>query len=298
MKYKVLTEEQKQHFIDKGHIVISQAFPRDLAVEWREFAFRRLGYDADDPSTWKQERVHMPSMNSVSIQSVSPYTYDAICDLLGGQDRLSNPNLHWRDGFIINFSVGADREWQPPSSSVDGWHKDGDFFRHFLDSPEQGLLTIVIWSDIHSRSGGTFLACDSVKHIAKYLLENPQGLLPHEAGFGQFIHNCQDFIEITGQAGDVILIHPFVLHAGSQNPSGRARFIANPPVALKEPMNFNRKVAEAFSPVELAVLEGLEVDQLDFKPTSPHQRIVPERVKREQKILEEQKARLALHNQE
>ena len=56
MKYKVLTEEQKQHFIDKGHIVISQAFPRDLAVEWREFAFRRLGYDADDPSTWaKQE---------------------------------------------------------------------------------------------------------------------------------------------------------------------------------------------------------------------------------------------------
>ncbi|SVC62737.1 uncharacterized protein METZ01_LOCUS315591, partial [marine metagenome] len=158
MECKVLTEEQKQHFIDKGHIVISQAFPRDLAVEWREFAFRRLGYDPDDLSTWKQERVHMPSMNSVSIQSVSPYTYDAICDLLGGQDRLSNPNLHWRDGFIINFSVGADREWQPPSSSVDGWHKDGDFFRHFLDSPEQGLLTIVIWSDIHPRSGGTFVA--------------------------------------------------------------------------------------------------------------------------------------------
>jgi len=91
----------------------------------------------------------------------------------------------------------------------------------------------------------------------------------------------------------VILIHPFVLHAGSQNPSGRARFIANPPVALKEPMNFNRKVADAFSPVELAVLEGLEVDRLDFKPTSPRQRIVPERVKHEQKILEEQKARLA-----
>jgi len=58
-------------------------------------------------------------------------------------------------------------------------------------------------------------------------------------------------------------------------------------------MNFNRKVADAFSPVELAVLEGLEVDRLDFKPTSPRQRIVPERVKHEQKILEEQKARLA-----
>ena len=49
MECKVLTE--KQHFIDKVHIVISQASPRDLAVEWREFAFRRLGSDPDDPST-------------------------------------------------------------------------------------------------------------------------------------------------------------------------------------------------------------------------------------------------------
>jgi hypothetical protein len=42
------------------------------------------------------------------------------------------------------------------------WHKDGDFFRHFLDSPEQGLLTIVLWSDIEERGGGTFIAPDSV----------------------------------------------------------------------------------------------------------------------------------------
>ena len=292
MKFKVLTEEQKWHFIDKGHIVIRQAFSRGLAAEWREFAFKRLGYDPDDPLTWEQERVHMPSMNSVSIQSVSPYTYDVICDLLGGQDRLSNPNLHWRDGFIIKFSVGFDEEWQPQSSNVEGWQKDVDFFRHFLDSPEQGLLTIVVWSDIYPQSGGTFVACDSVKYIARYLLENPQGFLPHEAGFAQFIHECKDFMEITGQAGDVILIHPFVLHAGSRNPSGRARFIANPPVALKEPMNFNRKVVDEFSPVELAVLEGLGVDRLDFRPASPRQRIVPERVKHEQEILEEQKTRL------
>ena len=82
MGCKVLTKEQTQHFIDKGHIVISQAFPKDLAAEWREFAFKRLGYNPDDSSTWQEERIHMPSINSVPIQSVSPYTYDVICDLL------------------------------------------------------------------------------------------------------------------------------------------------------------------------------------------------------------------------
>ena len=57
----------------------------------------------------------------------------------------------WSDGFIINFGLGADQPWQPPSPEVSGWHKDGDFFRHFLDSPEQGLLTIVVWSDIYPK---------------------------------------------------------------------------------------------------------------------------------------------------
>ena len=190
-----------------------------------------------------------------------------------------------RDGataFIINFGLGADAPWQPPSPDVGGWHKDGDFFRHFLDSPEQGLLTIVVWSDIYPKSGGTFVACDSVQHVAQRLYMNIQkGLLP--GGFGQLIDKCEDFVEITGEAGDVVLLHPFILHAASQNPSGRARFITNPPVGLREPMNFNRENPDDFSPVELGVLHGLGKDRVDFKPAAPRERLVPERVKRQQK---------------
>lgn len=99
-------------------------------------------------------------------------------------------------------------------------------------------------------------------------------------------------MEITGNAGDVVLLHPFVLHSASQNPSGRARFITNPPVALKKPMNFNRNNPDDFSPVELAVLRGVGKERLDFKPTAPRERLVPERVKRQKKMLEEQKKRL------
>ena len=61
-----------------------------------------------------------------------------------------------------------------PRGSV-GWHKDGDFFRHFLDSPEQGLLTFVLWSDIEPRGGGTFVAADSVPVVARTLAAAPGG---------------------------------------------------------------------------------------------------------------------------
>ncbi len=295
--YRTLTQEDVNHFIEKGHIILKDCFPRELAEQWRGFAFKRLGYDPNDPKTWLEPRIHLPSMNRVLIEEVAPRAWDAICDLLGGEDRIINlwandAKPGWSDGFIINFALGADTPWQPPSSEVGGWHKDGDFFRHFLDSPEQGLLTIVVWSDIYPKSGGTFVACDSVQHVAQRLYEHPEGLLP--SGFGGLIDKCQDFVEITGNAGDVVLLHPFILHAASQNPSGRARFITNPPVGLKEPMNFNRKNPDDFSPVELGVLHGLGKERLDFKPTAPRERLVPERVKRQQKMLEEQKKRLEM----
>jgi len=197
---------------------------------------------------------------------------------------------------IVNLRKGADQPWQPPSASVGGWHKDGDFFRHFLDSPEQGLLTIVIWSDIEPQGGGTFAAGDSVAPVARLLAAHPEGVLPSGApgaSFGSLINQCQDFVELTGKIGDVVLIHPFLLHASSQNHSGKARFITNPPISLKEPMQFDRADPADFSPVERAVLLGLDVDCLDFQPAAPRERIVSEGMKRKQKMLEEEQARLA-----
>lgn len=291
--YKTLTESDVTHFVERGHIVLRNCFPRELAEEWTDFAYKRLGYAPNDPTTWAVPRIHLPSMNRAPIQEIAPRAWEAICDLLGGEDRLANSAPSWGDGFIINFALGAAEAWQPPEARRIGWHKDGDFFRHFLDSPEQGLLTIVVWSDIYPKSGGTFVACDSVQHVAQHLYAHPEGLLPGD-GFGTLVGKCKDFVEITGNAGDVVLLHPFILHAASQNPSGRARFITNPPVALKEPMNFNRDTPDDFSPVELAVLRGLGKDRLDFKPTGPRERLVPERVKRQKEMLEAQKKRLAM----
>ncbi len=293
-EFPPLSEEQVAHFLKHGHLVIHDCFPRAFAEDWTANAFRRLEYDPGDPSTWQQEVVHMPSAQRVPMPEIAPKAWQAACALLGGEERVSP--CAWGDSMIVNLRKGADQPWQPPSASVGGWHKDGDFFRHFLDSPEQGLLTIVIWSDIEPQGGGTFAAGDSVAPVARLLAAHPEGVLPSGApgaSFGSLINQCQDFVELTGKIGDVVLIHPFLLHASSQNHSGKARFITNPPISLKEPMQFDRADPADFSPVERAVLLGLDVDCLDFQPAAPRERIVSEGMKRKQKMLEEEQARLA-----
>jgi hypothetical protein len=291
-RYEFLTEEQVEEFLTRGFVVIKGAFSRAQAHEWAAQTFTRLGYDPNDKSTWEQSRIHMPTHQSREVKEFSPKAWGAICELCGGEERIQQP-CRWGDGFIVNLGADdhADR-WEPPSPNVSGWHKDGDFFRHFLDSPEQGLLTIVLWSDVLPKGGATFIAADSVPVVARFLLEHPEGVLPGGFDFKAMVGECTEFLEATGEAGDVYLIHPYVLHASSLNALRLPRLITNPPVHLKEPMNFDRPDGD-YSLVEEAILRGLGVERLPFVPTAERERVVPKRVQMQQQMLEAEKARLA-----
>lgn len=287
---RVLTDSQLDDFYRQGFVTLHNCFSREWAREQTDRAWIRLGLDPQDLASWPRQRIHMPSLERFDVKQFAPTAYQAAIELIGGEER--GHGWSWGDGFIVNLGDGADEEWQEPSAKTPGWHKDGDFFRHFLDSPEQGLLTLVIWSDIEPRGGGTFVARDSVPIVAKYLQARREGARPGEFPFRDMIAQCHDFAEVTGRVGDVVLLHPFVLHASSQNHRPTARFLTNPPIHLKEPMRFSRSDGD-YSPVEQATLKALGVGSLEFEIAGEREKIVPERVLRQAKMKADEEARLA-----
>jgi hypothetical protein len=287
-----LTGEQAEHFMERGFVTIRGAFDPVTARRMVDEAWIRFGYDPDDPATWAEPRIHLSTRSQVDAREFAPAAWRAAMELVGGEDRASLPRK-WGDGFIANLGVGADRPWAPPPAAAGRWHKDGDFFRHFLDSPEQGLLSLVLWTDVLHTGGGTFVAADSVPVVARFLAEHPEGVLDSEFDYDGLIAQCKDFVEVTGQAGDVVLLHPYVLHATSQNVLRVARVITNPPLSLREPMNFSRPDPGDLSLVERAVLRGLGVDRLRFTPAAPRENVVPERVRRQQAREAAENTRLA-----
>ncbi|HZC26864.1 MAG TPA: hypothetical protein VE287_07560 [Actinopolymorphaceae bacterium] len=290
--YQVLTDEQAQAFLDNGFVRIPGCFSRDDADALTSTVWTRLGYDPDDRTTWTEPSIHMPTHQRLDVKEFAPKAWLAACDLVGGEDRVRQP-FAWGDGFIVNLWQGAERPWQPASPASPGWHKDGDFFRHFLDSPEQGLLTLVLWSDVRHQGGATFAAADSVGPVARYLAERPEGVLPLEFDLPHLIGQCSHFVEATGEVGDVYLLHPFILHAKAQNTLRLPRLITNPPVHLAEPMRFDRDRYDDHSLVEKAVLAGLGVERYEFTPTVPREAVVPERVRRQERMKAEEERRLA-----
>ena len=124
---------------------------------------------------------------------------------------------------------------------------DGDFFVHYLDSPEQALLVIPLWTDIVAGGGGTYICPGAIPTVAKHLYENPEGVSPRmtpraqnpefvqEQGlkwFNDLAASMPDeaFVEATGVVGDVYLLHPLMLHSASNNQLRKVRVITNPPV--------------------------------------------------------------------
>lgn len=207
-----LTGEQAGHFLERGFVTVRRAFDAARAQQWLDDAWIRFGYDRSDPGSWAEKRIHLSARSYVDARTFAPAAWRSAVELAGGEERVRLP-WQWGDGFIANLGVGDDRQWQPPSPAVGGWHKDGDFFRHFLDSPEQALLTFVLWTDMLLRGGGTFVAADSVPVVARFLAEHPEGVLPGDFDYAELIGQCRDFVEMTGQAGDVVLLHPYTLHA-------------------------------------------------------------------------------------
>ncbi|KAL6304145.1 hypothetical protein BKA93DRAFT_826125 [Sparassis latifolia] len=312
-EYKQLTPEQVDFFLENGYVVIKQGFTKEKATEFTKTMWVRLALDPNDKSTWDRERIHMPWHSRQPVASFAPKVWEAMQDLLGGAERIDEPSGSWGDSFIVNFGTpeleGPDKYVDP--HDLDNWHVDGDFFVHYLDSPEQALLVIPLFSDIKPRGGGTFISPDAIDMIAKYLSQHPEGVLPTGLSFtpststyeepkddpGYWSHpeevkKCKRFVEMTGEIGDVVLMHPLMLHSASKNHLREVRIITNPPVSLRKPFNFARDDPEEYSIVERKTLKALGVDKFEFKPTTERRRLVPKRFVQHNKMLEEERQRL------
>ncbi|KAF2007734.1 hypothetical protein P154DRAFT_478935 [Amniculicola lignicola CBS 123094] len=302
-----LSGEQIEHFLEHGWLKLSDCFTREQADELQSTMWTRLGMDKNDMSTWHTERTNMPFFHQFPVSSFAPRAWSGICSLLGGASRVDTNASTWKDGFIVNLGTPEGHHKVIPPQSLPGWHVDGDFFVHYLDSPEQALLVIPLWSDIPQNGGGTMICPAAIPIVAQHLYSHPEGVSPRmtpgvtveEQGLGWFNELAKSmpdeaFVEATGVVGDVYLLHPLMLHSASNNQLRHIRVITNPPVSVKEPFSFDREDEGEYSIVERKTLRALGKERLPgWKATGERKKIVPERVRLQEEMKRMEAERLA-----
>mmetsp|Transcript_24931 Transcript_24931/g.40419 ORF Transcript_24931/g.40419 Transcript_24931/m.40419 type:complete len:265 (+) Transcript_24931:1411-2205(+) len=252
----MLSHDEIEQFIHQGYVVLRGAFSRDAGDTARDDILwpileQHHGLDKQDKGTWPQ-RVGIKEVFGNDKAPWDRIVTDKLCaaidQLLGGREKWNKDDLGlgW---WIVSF----------PGSGTGKWHVDGAHFTHHAHSKEQGLLPIFLLSDIEQGGGGTAVAAGSHKHVARILLEHPEGISGGDLSWyaRKTRGILENVVELTGSVGDVALLHPFLLHARSAN-NGSVRFICNPCVALNDDMDLE----SGTSPVELPIMESKVRQQL------------------------------------
>ncbi|KAE8908434.1 hypothetical protein PF005_g13291 [Phytophthora fragariae] len=255
-----LDQESINSFVRNGFVLLPRAFPQSTADKCRQLIWSRLGQDGitPDPTTWV-ERHGIPELytkedDSTWGQVVTPRLKQAM-DQLCGDGRWEDFGLGW---WMVTFPG----QTEPPWGAAGKWHVDGASYQHHVDSLESGLLLIFLFSDIGPGEGGTALSVGSHKWVARLLEKNePRGMKGGAVSYQARQFRRREVVEVNGKAGDVVLVHPFLLHARSKNLGQKGvesvRIMCNPNVRLHHKMRLDRADG-AYSPVEQAIVDALQ----------------------------------------
>ena len=111
----------------------------------------------------------------------------------------------------LRFPNSESKEWIPPNS---GWHLDGSDGNKV--DPKQSVILLPLITSITHGGGGTAILKGSHKLINDWLHKSKNKRQHLDSFLSQQIKkNGPNIIEATGQAGDILIMHPHLIHSSS-----------------------------------------------------------------------------------
>jgi hypothetical protein len=175
-------------------------------------------------------------------------------------DRLVGRNRWVPRGSLGTFPV---RFPSPDDPGDAGWHADAGFagddgmLRLNVHSRGRALLMLFLFSDVGIDDAPTRIWVGSHLQVPRVLASAGDDGLTFIELAERLPPPADAPIELaTGQAGDVYLCHPFLMHAAQPHRGSVPRFMAQPPLIPSEPLRLEREDGD-YSPVERAIRQGL-----------------------------------------
>ena len=255
-----LSTAQLDAYITDGFVRLDHAFPTNLADQGRAILWAATGCNPDDPKTWTRPVIRLGHFTQPPFRDAAntPLLHAAYDQLVGENRWLPPTGL---GTFPVRFPL-------PVDGGDTGWHVDVSFGQEapdFLDwranvtSRGRALLMLFLFSEVGEDDAPTRIRLGSHLEVARYMV--PAG----EAGksLRDMLTDRPDWFDTgrealaTGPAGTVYLCHPFLVHAAQVHRGTRVKFMAQPPLLPKVPLQIDRADG-AYAPVELAIRVALD----------------------------------------
>jgi hypothetical protein len=251
-----LTSKEVDSFIRDGFVLVERAFPRSIADQGRALLWAETGLSPDEPGSWSEPVIRLPGSGAPPFDTAVNTERLHRCF-----DQLVGPSRWVKRSGLGTFPIRFPNLKEPDDT---GWHCDGSFgdwpYRLNLRSRGRALLMLFLFSDVGPDDAPTRIKVGS--H-----LDVPTSLEAAGDGGMTFIELAQVLrtaytlptAYAAGEAGDVYLCHPFLVHAAQAHRGTTPRFMAQPPLEPVQDLQIERR-DDDYSPVELAIRLGLGLE--------------------------------------
>ncbi|MCK9895820.1 phytanoyl-CoA dioxygenase [Frankia sp. AgB32] len=242
-----LTDDEVARFVDEGFVALREAFPGALADECRSILWRMIGLDPDDPAGWTRPVIRLDGSGETPFRQAA--NTPRLC---GAYDQLVGAG-RWRPRTGLGTFPIRDGAYLPPGET---------WFWLNLRSRDRALLMLFLFSDVGPDDAPTRIKVGSHLDVPPFLApagergRNGLDLCREMDAAGKLDSPDRPVALATGQAGDVYLCHPFLIHGAQRHHGSVPRFLAQPPLDPTGLLNLDRADG-SYSPVELAVRRAL-----------------------------------------
>jgi hypothetical protein len=258
----ILSDEDIDRFVADGFVHLRQVVPAAVVTAGLDVIWGDLGQRPDDPSTWTSPVIRLLPSDARAFQDAFHRSrlWAAFDQLVGVGRWLPRSDLGL---FVVRFphhDDPGDTGWHIDASYPpdEGFTEDFSQWRVNVSSRDRALLLLFLYSDVGADDAPTQIRVGSHLDVPSVLA--PAGMDgmtgPQASDLAAYASASRPNTLATGDAGDVYLCHPFLVHAAQPVRSGTPRCIAQPPLALREPLVLDRPDG-ACSPVETGIRRGL-----------------------------------------
>ena len=250
----MLSLEQHQEFNERGFVRLRGAFSPAEAARMEDRLWNALGHKhgvcRDDRATWQIPLgAGLQRMRTERVFDAigGPALVGALDDLVGAE-RWAPPK-HWGQ-WLVTFPTDGEA-WSVPTRI---WHTD---FPYWMPTDRvAGVLVFSFLTEVPVRCGATLAIAGSPRLIRRFIearpklrqakmkvarhalfasdpwlkalvsKDDPTGRVERFMTAGHAIEDIPvQVAELTGEPGDVILGHPWLLHCGAPNRGDQPRFM-------------------------------------------------------------------------
>lgn len=245
------------HFISEGFIRIDNAFPKSTAKQVVDILWNDIPFDRNDRRTWTDPVVRLgmytqkPFIDSIN----TPVLHSAFDQLIGPNKWIPCQSV---GTFPIRFP--SDTKSNDTGKHVDVSFPGSDAANYFewrsnIRSKGRALLMLILYSDVGENDAPTVVYPKSHIDVARLLYPAGEpGLSFMEIASKLDQLPSREQTLAVGEAGTVYLCHPFLVHSAQNHNGSNPKFMAQPPLLLKNELNIEGDVD--FAPVERAIRLG------------------------------------------